>query len=222
MQPGETITPGTQPVPDQQPTPPQAPVQTPVEPQQPETTPSAPVNPPEEPAAGGQFTDNYEQPLESVPQQSIQPVSWTASEYIAHNKGLPWFIMLGLVLAVVAIGMYFVTHDFITAIVVAVAGITFGVFAARQPHVLEYTLDSRGIKIGQKFYPYAEFKSFDVTEEGPLTAILLEPLKRFLPPITVFYDQNEEEAIFNVLGNYLPHQEKAPDAVDRLMRRIRF
>jgi hypothetical protein len=220
MQPGETITPGTQPAPEQQPTPPQAPM--PAEPQQPDPVPPAPGATPEEPAANWQFTDNHDQPGESVSQPAVQSVSWTASEYIAHNKGLLWFMMLGLVLAAVAVGMYFVTHDFITAIMVATAGIIFGVFAARQPHVLEYTLDSRGIKIGQKFYPYAEFKSFDITEEGPLPAILLEPLKRFLPPITVFYDQNEEDAIFNVLGNYLPHQEKAPDAVDRLMRRIRF
>jgi hypothetical protein len=200
MQPGETITPGAAPTPAPEP-----------EKQQPVPSP-----------AGWQFTGSEDQSVEIDAQPNIQPVSWTASEYIAHNKGLSWFVLLGIVLFAAAALLYVLTKEIVTSVMVSVAGITFGVFAARSPRVLEYTIDSRGVSIGQKLYPYTELKSFDVTEEGPLPAILLEPLKRFLPPITVFYDQNEEQAILEVLGSYLPHQEKKPDAVDKLMRHIRF
>lgn len=222
MQPGETITPGTPPAPEQPPEQTEAPVQAPTEPvNQPMSTPDPEPIQPVEPKSNWQYTAGDQAALMDQ-RPDIAPVTWTASEYIAHDKGPSWFIALGIILFVAVAGIYFVTKDLVTPIGIAVAGIIFGVFAARPPRVLEYTVDSRGIKIDQKFYSYAELKSFDIVDEGPLPAILLMPLKRFLPPITVFYDQREEDAILNVLGSYLPHQEQQPDAVDRLMRRIRF
>ena len=129
---------------------------------------------------------------------------------------------LGLALFVVVALIYFLLEDILAAVLIGLAGITFGVFAGRRPQVLEYGIDSRGIHIGQRSHTFAEFKSFSLTESGPLPAILLMPLKRFLPPITIFYDPNEEDKIVDALANYLPHEDREPDMVDRLMSRIRF
>jgi hypothetical protein len=221
MQPGETITPGTPPSPAPMPEQPQVPSPAPA-PQPPVPPTPEPAPQPEVPRSNWQYNDDQDQEQAFSEAPQINPVSWTASEYIAHAKGMAWFIALGFILFVVVALAYFVTKDVVTPVVLAVAGITFGVFAARSPRVLQYTIDSRGIQIDQKVYPYAELRSFDIIDEGPLPAILLMPLKRFLPPITVFYDEKEEDAILNVLGSYLPHQEQKPDAVDRLMRHIRF
>lgn len=223
MQPGDTITPGTPSAPASEPEKQEVPTPTPVE-QTPAPSPVVTEQPSSSaaPETTWQYNDAAEKTPDTFQQSQITPVSWTASEYIAHNKGLAWFMMLGFVLFVVVAGTYFITKDFVPSVVLAVAGLAFGVFAARPPRVLEYTVDTRGIKIDQKYYPYAELRSFDVVDEGQLPAILLMPLKRFLPPITVFYDQKEEDAILNVLGSYLPHQEQQSDMVDRLMRRIRF
>lgn len=217
MQPGETITPGTQPAPEQAPEPPEVPTQAPVEQVQPPVAPSEP-----EPAPTWQFTANDGPADVAASQPQVSAVSWTASEYIAHNKGMSWFIGLGLALFILVAGIYLTTKDITTPIMVAIAGLTFGVFAGRAPRVLKYVVDAKGITIGDKFYAYSDFRSFDISDDSALPAIMLIPLKRFLPPITVFYDEKEEDNILNVLGSYLPHEEQKPDAVDRLMRRIRF
>ncbi len=225
MQPGETITPGAvqppapepekqdQPVVDGQATQPQP------------ATPPAVATP--EPATAWQFSPEGGEPLpnndsQALLQQTTQPVTWNASEFIAHTKGLSWFAALGIGLFVFTALIYFISRDIFASVMIAVAGITFGVFAARPPRVLEYSVDARGINIGQKSYTYSDFKSFAVVEDGPLPAVMLLPLKRFLPPITVFYEPKQEDAILNVIADYLPHEEKQPDVVDRLMSRIRF
>lgn len=153
---------------------------------------------------------------------AIQTVSWTASEFVSHQKSITWFMGLGAAIICVSAGLYFLTRDRVSAVLVFISGAVFGVFAARQPRVLEYTLNHGGLQVGPKFLPYERFKSFSIIEEGPIHSILLMPLQRFMPPLTIYYDPNDEENIVNVLGSYLPHEDRAHDMIDRLMRKIRF
>ena len=221
MQPGETITPGAAQPPA--PEPEQQDLPTPMSEQAPQPVDPAPTLPVAAPVTNWQFNASNEAQSAEVPlpDQTVEQVSWSASEYIAHSKGLSWFVILGLGLFVFIAVVFAVTHDIFASLMIGVAGATFGVFAARPPRVLEYSVDNHGINIGQKFYSYGDFKSFALVDEGP-PAIMLLPLKRFLPPITVFYEANQEDKILDVLADFLPHEEKQPDVVDRLMSRIRF
>ena len=154
----------------------------------------------------------------------LQPatVSWTASEYIAHTKSTAWFAALGLGLVILSVITYLLTRDFIPVAAITVAIISFGFFAGHTPRVLEYVIDDRGIHIGPKTYPYSDFKSFDLTEEGSLPSLQLMPLKRFMPPITLFYEDAQEDEILDTIALYLPHQEQVPGIIEHVTKRMRF
>ena len=228
MQPGETITPGagqpSAPAPEPEKQEQVAPVEAQVPQLEPQPPAPASTSEPEAPASNWQFSNDTspEATPESESFTANNPVTWNASEFIAHNKGSAWFILLGAGILAFVAGIFVLTRDIFASIMIGVAGATFGVFAARSPRVLEYSVDSRGIHIGPKFYAYSDFKSFAINEESALPSVILMPLKRFLPPITIYYEEAQEDSILGVLGDYLPHEEKAPDAVDRLMSRIRF
>lgn len=130
--------------------------------------------------------------------------------------------MMTAVIVVVSAVVFLLTRDVIAPVVLAIAGIIFCVFSARAPRVLEYSVNEQGVHIGPRLFPYHDLRSFAVSQEGPLPSILLIPLKRFLPPITVFYEPQSEDAILAVLSSYLPLEQKQPDAVDKLMSKIRF
>ena len=211
MQPGETVTPGPTPTPEQ-PQPPEIPDQAPLQ-----QVPMA------APAEGWQFS-NEDQVTDAGPSPASQvdAVSWTASEFISHAKGPSWFVALIIGLTLIDALVFFVTKDIVTLVAVTTAGTAFAFFAGRQPRVLEYAVDARGLHIGPKLYPFADFKSFDITEEGSLPAIQLRPLKRFMPPLTVFYDPAQEDTILGTISNFLPHQEEQASLVDSFSKRIRF
>jgi len=217
MQPGQTITPGDAPTPPEPATAPQ-PEQPTVEPPQPAAT----AQPPAAPVTWDYAADSNQQPPAQDYSQADPSITWSASEYVAHQKNLSWFMGLGFVIAALAIGIYVFTHDLFSPIMITICGIAFGVFAARQPQVLQYVVNHSGLTIGEKFYGYDRFKSFSVVEEGPLHAILLTPLQRFMPPLTVYFDPQDEDRIMDVLADYLPFAEAQRDAVDSLMRRVRF
>lgn len=168
------------------------------------------------------------QPTPDVPDDGAsqafapEPVAWTASEFIAHQKSSSWYAILGGAAAVAAVAVYFLTHDKITVGMIIVAAIFMGIFAGRKPRTLQYEIDASGVRIAQKLYPYGLFKSFSVIDEGPLSSIVLMPLKRFMPSISMYYEPSDEAAIVNMLSAYLPYEERQRDAVDSFMHRIRF
>ena len=149
-------------------------------------------------------------------------IEWTASEFIAHHKSPGWY--LGLILATAAIAglVYFITADFISVAVVIVGAVLLGVYGARQPRQLRYRLDRRGVTIGDKTYTYHDFRSFAVMPEGAFSSIVFMPLKRFSPSITIYYAPADEEKIMAILGEELPFEPQRRDAIDNLMKRIRF
>ena len=162
-----------------------------------------------------------------MPETQNQPqpgsvITWTASEFVAHEKSAGWYLLLALAATLIGGLVYLIAKDIISVAVVAVAALLFGVYGARQPRQLEYRLDAHGIGIGPKHYAYNQFRSFTVMPEGAFSSIVFMPLKRFSPPITIYYAPEDEDKIADLLVNQLPFEEARRDAVDSLMRRIRF
>ncbi|CAN5609048.1 hypothetical protein BH23PAT1_BH23PAT1_3640 [soil metagenome] len=149
-------------------------------------------------------------------------VNWTASEYVAHHKNAVWYLGFALVLTAAAAVIYLFTRDMVSSLVIVVIGIAFGVFAGRVPRVLDYAVDKAGVHIGSRSYPYSAFKSFSVVQEGAINSVTLNPLQRFMPPISIYYDPKDEDQIIKTISNYLAVEERGHDFVDRLMRKVRF
>jgi hypothetical protein len=149
-------------------------------------------------------------------------ISWSASEFIAHEKSVGWYLLLvagGIVAAAI---VYILTRDKISTAVIVIVVIAFGIVAARKPKELTYSLDGKGLTIGDKFYSYDLFKSFAIIEEGAFSSITLMPLKRFMVARALYYAPTDEKKIVDVLADRLPLDDHKDDPVDAFMRRIRF
>ena len=158
----------------------------------------------------------------SVAHTATKPLEWSASEFIAHQKSASWYLRLAIAAIIFAALVFLLTHDKISTGVVLFAGLCLGIFGARKPRTLDYKLDESGLKIGEKFYSYDTFKSFAVMKEGAFSSIMLLPLKRFMPALSLYFDPQDESKIANILADRLPFEDRKHDAVDSLMHRIRF
>jgi hypothetical protein len=189
------------------------------------TTEPATKQPTPQPSAPQQPTVQASPPPAPAPQQPAkdsQEISWTASEFISNHKSPSWYITLLAFVSVVAGLTYVFTGDYISTGTIVIVGVLFAILAGKQPRQLSYSLDTSGITIGGKFYPYEMFKSFTILEEGAIGCINLLPLKRFMPELSVYYPPEEEEKIINVLTGSLPNDQKPEQSFDKLMKKIRF
>ncbi|HVX24559.1 MAG TPA: hypothetical protein VG992_04445 [Candidatus Saccharimonadales bacterium] len=154
--------------------------------------------------------------------ENTETISWTASEFVAHQKSAGWYSLLFVAALVLAALAFLLTKDYITPVIVMFVAIIFGLAAARQPRELPYQLDGHGLTIGQRFYSYTSFRSFAVVAEGAFSSITFMPLKRFAPLTSIYFAPEDEEKIVKLLADRLPMTEHHLDAVDRMLRRIRF
>jgi hypothetical protein len=179
--------------------------------------PEQPNEPIPAPDANWQFSAAPEQ------QQPIdEDLQWMAAEFIEHEKSPGWYVTLALVGIVIAAVAYLVTRDKITAGIIVAVMIGFGAFASRRPQTQQYRMNLHGILVGNKIYSFHDFKTFSVTEDNAIVSIVFMPLKRFMPPLTVYVAPDMEERVVNFLGNFMPFERHKADAVESLMRRIHF
>ncbi|MDQ2973632.1 MAG: hypothetical protein M3Q79_04095 [bacterium] len=174
--------------------------------------------------------ENYDnlQSSDAASDYGVQPANtsdgmkWTASEYIAHQKTAGWFIALGAGSAVLGLIVFLATKSIFSALTIILVCLCIAVMGARKPQNIEYSLDERGVGVGEKGYPYSQFKSFSVVEEGAISCIWLRSLKRYQPTVAMYFAPEDEGRIIDYLSSFLPHEEREPDAFDRLSHRFRF
>ena len=175
--------------------------------------------------SGWQFhaEDNAPQsPASSTKKTNVESVQWTASEFIQHEKSAGWYAGLLAGAAGLAAIVYLVTEDWVSTITSVIVACVFGILAVRTPREMEFGVNERGVKMGNKFYTWGNFKSFAIVQEGNIESVWLMPLKRFMPIITLYFAPDDGPKIVNVISQFLPVEEHKMDPVDRLMQRLRF
>jgi hypothetical protein len=149
-------------------------------------------------------------------------ISWTASEYIDHQIGVSWYFILLIATIALAAVIYVLLKDVFATGVILVLGLIVGLAAKRKPEQATYRLSRDGLAVGEKLYPFSHFRSFAIMREGQLTSLVLIPLKRLMPPISAFFDEGDEDRIVSIIGEHLPLEQRSPDRIDNLSRRLRF
>ncbi len=176
----------------------------------------------------------YGQPNEAAPyqstsqtpnevQQSTEEISWTAVEFVEHNKSSLWFLVLAAIGVGMAVGIYFLTDgDWIAAVIVLALAVIFGVGATRKPRTLDYKLDDSGITVDKKLFNYEYFSHFTVVQEGSVESILLTPVRRWSVPLSLYFSPEAADKIIDTLSAYVPFERHDPSYVDKFLHRIRF
>jgi hypothetical protein len=167
-------------------------------------------------------TEGLEDITSIPPAPSVEPVRWQATEYIHREKSPVWFIFFAIVCVVFIIIAIFMIQSITFAILIPVMAAALIVYARRPPRILDYTLSKQGLHVNDVLYAFAEFKGFAVVHGDDEYSVLLIPVKRFKPGISVYFPEEAGEAIVDMLAARLPMQELHLDLVDQVIRKLRL
>ena len=168
--------------------------------------------------SSGSDTDS----VDSSEPQSLpvaEPIAWQAEEYIQGAKQPIWYVGFAVVVIIlVAVAILTKAWTFIVLIIVMSAAAL--VYAHRPPRILNYSLSNKGVHINDMLHPLGEFKSFGVTTDTGRNALVLLPVKRFRPSMTIYFPTEVGEVLVDTLGGYMQMQDVRLDAFDKIARKL--
>ena len=162
-------------------------------------------------------------PTESNQNNPQAPVTWQAHEYIHLDKSPLWFVLFVLVvLGLVSIDVFYL-HSWTFSGLVIVMAIAVIIYTRRPPRELTYSLSpTQGLYIGEQLHSFDEFKTFGFIKDGEHNSILLIPVKRFSPGVSVYFPEEVGEKIVDILGQQLPMEDLKLDIIDIVVRKLRL
>lgn len=151
------------------------------------------------------------------------PVRWTAREYVELHKGVGWYIIF-IFVALTLIATDILWLKSITfSVLVVVMSVALIIYANRPARDIQYTLSGRqGLYIGERLYHLSEFRAFGLIKDGEHHSIMLIPVKRFSPGVSVYFPEEAGEQIVDILGQRLPMETLKLDAIDVVVRKLRL
>ena len=166
------------------------------------------------------YTTTDDEQVHDLP--TTEPVQWQAIEYIQHDKTPIWYVGFFIVVVGLMAAAILLIQSWTFAILIPVMAAALMVYSHRPPRELSYVLSEKGLYINDQLHPLGEFKSFGVIQETDMHALMLIPVKRFRPGLTVYFPTEVGEQIVDLLGVRLPMQELHMDVFDKIVRKLRL
>ena len=184
--------------------------------------PPEPTSPPSASTPSSPTTQNYQEEADPASDIDETAVRWQATEYIHREKNSLWYVIFAVVVVVLVALAIFLMHAWTFALLIPVMAAALIVYTRRPPRVLNYILSRQGLHVNDKLYPFSEFKGFSVIHGDDEYSIMLVPVKRFKPGVSVYFPEESGEAIVDMLAARMPMQETHLDFMDQIIRKLRI
>ena len=136
-----------------------------------------------------------------------QSVMWEAHEHTHFEKGGDWYWVLWILALGGAIASFF-WGNFLFSILILVAAGAMTLLAAKQPEIVPFGVMTRGVRLGDKLYPYSNLESYYINEEDPEGPQLLLKSKKFhMPLLAMPIPEEYIDEIEMLLRDRLPEEE---------------
>jgi len=153
---------------------------------------------------------------------NIQEFEWKTLEFEKKEKNKSWFIVPALI--TIAFGIFaLITESFLFLVTIVLAFFVFYTYANKDPRIIKFKIDERGVEIDNKLYDFDDLKSFWVFYNPPEEKDISFRSKRsFLPYIRIPLGKENPNEIRKFLLKFLPEKRHSESVVDIWMRKTGF
>jgi hypothetical protein len=113
-------------------------------------------------------------------------IIWSALEYEEKERSPDWFWALGIIVVTGALASI-IFGNYFFAILLVLAGALLGFYALRDPEMVTYELNIKGLKIGSRLYPFESIQAFwiqaDFTPGSPVKPLFFVHSERAVMPV---------------------------------------
>ncbi|MBM3210516.1 hypothetical protein FJZ39_04230 [Candidatus Saccharibacteria bacterium] len=149
------------------------------------------------------------------------PLTWEAPEFIFRPRSAMWYVWFTIALVVMLFVAIVLMRSITFSILLVVMAAAVIIYAKRPPAMITYSVSLKeGIFVGNKLYPFENFRSFGVQNDMGYYALVFIPTQRFHPSLTMYFPDAIGEELVDTVGVRLPLQDIHPDVIDRIIRKL--
>lgn len=130
-------------------------------------------------------------------------VTWQGYEYLHFEKSSDWYWILGIIALTGAV-VSILLSNLLLAVLIVLAAIVGGLYAGREPKLVECSIDRRGIRIDKTRYEFDSLESFWVETEDAHPVIVLKSKKTLMPLVLAPLGELHPDQARSILLDYLP------------------
>ncbi len=157
----------------------------------------------------------------------MESLKWTALEYEEKERDSDWFWALGIIVVTTSLAAI-IYENYFFAVLIILSGVLLGFFAKKKPDVIEYEINTRGLRIRTRVYPFENIKSFWIQIPHPEETLAKDLLfikteRLFMPIIAVPIDISLAREVHALMtDNNIPEEEMREHASEKIMDYLGF
>ena len=152
----------------------------------------------------------------------LQTFEWEAPEFEKKEKTNTWFIVPAIITVMLGLIALFM-ENFLFLVLILLAFFVFYIYAKKDPKIIKFKIDEKGLQIDGKEYLFESLRSFWVFYNPPIEKELsFRSKKTTFPYIRIPLAEQNPSEIRKYLLKFLPEKKHKESLVDIWMRRIGF
>ncbi len=147
-------------------------------------------------------------------------LSWDFKEFEHQERGKSWYISFVLVVGIL-LGLAVYQVNFLFAVIIIIAAITFIHTSNKEPRTLTFVLDDKGIYINDIFLSFNSIHSFYLIVNDDIKKLFIEPRSVVKPRLAIELTENQNpQEIKNILLKYIPeNKEREQEPLSEILAR---
>jgi hypothetical protein len=153
-----------------------------------------------------------------------QEIIWQAPAFRYYNKRISWY-WLSLIVAILLLAFAVWQKNFLFAVFVFLAEITVFVWGRRQPELIKFKIDEKGVTITGKTYSYDDLEKFWLRpdrESQEFEELILKKKTHFNPYLKIFIEARLSARAREILSRKLTEEEYEDSLLEGIISWLRF
>ena len=148
---------------------------------------------------------------------------WQAFEYFHREKTPDWYWAVGIITVAIAITSILL-NDVLFAVLILLGAFSLSLFASREPLLVDFEINNKGVVIKDLLYPYGSLESFWVNDlpTEHTAKLLLKSKKVLVPHIVIPLENVSPEEVREFLVTNLKEEEQHEPPSQKLMEHLGF
>lgn len=146
---------------------------------------------------------------------------WEAPEYFHYKRSNDWFWAVGII-AICIIVLSFIFNNALFGILVIISTIVLIVFVLREPGLVRYEINNRGLKINNTLLPFITLEAYWLETRHGEPKLIIKSKKSFLPYYIIPVHTDDVNNIDIILNQFIEEKELHEPTSHRVMEYLGF